>query len=723
MSDSLHKIFSVNQKKGIKDSNGKVVLPAIYDELGWSDNLSRPHINYLGYKKDKLWGLFDAELNPVSPPQYVALYPLNEDLYIASIKGKYSRTNFYGLIDKEGKVKTRFSYRNLLPAGEFIIAASKQNNTIQFGLLNSDGKKLLPFDYFQIRHLGSNKFELTENSGEKSLIFLNKKPEVIHQNLDSISDFQDGVAILFRNGKQGLIAEDGRLLLPLKYKEIEWNNGKNIYATTLDQWQILDQETNLVQEIAADTVFFLNDSLLIKNTAGFSEVYHFHDEEVLSSLKGKFLGVFGDCFILKKGGLINLVSEDSSKRNVGFSGEVYWNEDYFIGERKKFSGNKYELINKAGATIVADTFHFMPNSITVRKNGFWGLYNLNFQEVIPGLYDEIQPVGNSHYMVKFRKRMGVIDESNNWIISPEYIQLKKIGIGIYHGVDKFLVEFIISGSHKAEARLHYDIYGDIIVETDVQEKFRLVDERGIAITDFSTGSYAGHNDKGILFRNGDKLSFYNSSGQKTFQITGYDTVFLSTDEYIPIIKNNSYGFINYQGLLRIANRYDSVRNFQEELAAVKIRNNWGFIDRSEKLQIQPYFSEVSDFRNGFAVVKLNDKYGIINAEGKYEIDADYDQIIELNGFYLLNKNKQWGVADENGRVLNYPSYESIEVLGDYFKVKKYGKYRILDKNVHTVIDNQYDKVIYDEERHLFLCMKRGEKHQVFLTDLLKGKNP
>lgn len=720
LSDSTHKVFYENQKKGIKNNRGEVLVPAKYDDFGWSDRKSYSN-KFLGYQKDDLWGLLDDSFNAITSPKFTSLIPLDQESYIASVLGKYSQTNFYGLINSEGGVEMDFTFRNLIPAGNYLIAASSQGKRIQFGLIDKKGKEVLPFEYFHLKYLGRNKFEVTDNKGITSLFAIDRRPEVLFADIDSVSSFKDGVAIIYKEGRQGLISDEARLLLPIKYKEIEWNDN-SIYVTSLKEWQVIDKG-KVIHSTSADSIFYLNDSLLVKNVGQYSEIYHFPTDKILVRRNGSFLGVFANYFIIRTKQNLQLVPQDSTLSTLNFSPHGYWNDNYFIAEKKEFSGKTYQILNRRGKKLVADTFKFLPNMIAVGNNGFWSVFDNDFNEVIPSLYSSVIATDTTQFIVQFQNSYGVVNRNNDWVIPPNYLSIEEIDKGIYLGVNKYLHEFILTGEHNIESRLYYDLYGNHIIEKDIDNNIRLVNNEGNALTENMKGRYAGHSEDGILIRNGDQIKYYNSSGKKQFQINGYDSVFINSDEFIPIKKNGSFGFIDQQGLLRIANRYDSVAAFSEDMAAVKIRSGWGFIDTRESLRIQPYFTQVSDFKNGLSVVKFKGKFGVIDKTGAYKIEAAYDNILLENGIYLLQKGNQWGIANSFAKVILYPNYDQITSSGDYFIVKKYDKFKVLNREGKEEIGTQFDHIFYDPSSTFFISAKDGKKKQVFLTDLLKGKTP
>jgi hypothetical protein len=720
--DSTLEVFSQKGKKGIRNESGNILLNARYQAFGWSDGKSRDLNGYIGYQQNDLWGLMSNDFELISKPKYNSLTPFGDELFIISEKSKYSKVLFYGIIKTNGKSKIKAKYRNIYPAGSHLISATKNEKDIFFGIMNSSGKATIPFEYFHIAYLGHNNFTLTKEDGSKKLIKLTSKPETLLQDMDSVSTFRDGVAIIFKHGKQGLIRQDGKILLPIEYKKIEWNNGKHIYVTPLDEWTILNKLGREIGKQYADSLFYLNDSLLVKNTSFYAQIHNIRTNENQQIFHADILGVFGDDFILNKSNQ-TFIAQDSNKINSEkFKGETIWNEDFFVAKKKEYQGSKNIILNTKGKTIVADSFKFSNESIELKIKSNWGISNQDLEEIIPPLYNSIIKNGE-HFIVNFKGHWGIIDYKNNWVIPPIYLSIEAIDSSYYKLVDKYLREFISDGKNISEAKLYYDFYGCIGVEQDINNQFRLIDKKGNGITEFRSGNYSGHGNSGILFKNETQHILIDQEGNELFKISGYDTIIFSDNPYIIIQKNKQWGFINHDGKLRIANRYDSVRPFQNERSAIKIRNAWGFINPQEDIVIQTYYSEVSDFENNTAFVKWNNKYGVIDENGRFIIEAEYDEIIKEKDFYLLRKASKWGIAKNNGKIISYPTYDKIGVGDDFLTVEKYGSNRILTTKGENLINDQFDKIYYDQTQHLFLAKKKAKREQIFLTDILSGNYP
>ena len=189
-----------------------------------------------------------------------------------------------------------------------------------------------------------------------------------------------------------------------------------------------------------------------------------------------------------------------------------------------------------------------------------------------------------------------------------------------------------------------------------------------------------------------------------------EEIFSSTEGLRGIKKNGRYGFIDDEGRLRIANRYEDIKSFSEGLAAIKIRNKWGFINRDEKIIIQPAYEEVSSFKDGYSFIRQNGLYGLLTREAKLVLPARYHGInILTSGRLLLILDGLQGLADQHGNVLLHPKYNSIQDLDNGYAIVQQGdQYGLVSLQGISTIPQVYDQLKYDREKHRYIGLIKSE---------------
>jgi WG containing repeat len=105
---------------------------------------------------------------------------------------------------------------------------------------------------------------------------------------------------------------------------------------------------------------------------------------------------------------------------------------------------------------------------------------------------------------------------------------------------------------------------------------------------------------------------------------------------LAVNKNKKYGYIDRQGRLAIALKFDHVTNFSEGLAIVRTtdktgQNAIGCIDRQGRYTFLPQtaIDDIHDFREGLAAARdvRTNRYGFIDRAGKFVIPPNFDQVI------------------------------------------------------------------------------------------------
>lgn len=722
-SDSNLVIFESLGKKGIKNKKGKVLLAPKYEALSWENNPNQIDLPILPYKKTNYWGILGTNLKEVTEAKYVELIPYTEELLIAATRKANSQMVFYGLVNLRGDVKMALTYRRLFPAGSLLIAALQNGPQIRYGIVDDKGKELLPFDYFQIEYLGHSHFLVTSYLGDKSVINLSNRSATVVKSLDSASYFKEDISIIYKEGKQGLLSAEGKMLLPIAYKQINFSDGQALEVSALDEWHIFDKQGTKVADATADSVYLLNKDTLNLIFQHHSFVRSLNKAELSSPFNGTLIQSFGINYIMQYEDDIYLVDQDNPQKKERLGKIIGLNNDLLITQNKKYGGKFYNIINASGARMEADGFVLFEQSIHIQNNGFWGVYTTHFQELVKPLYKEIYHDGYQHFIVNFQGNFGVIDSSQQWMVAPDFKALKVLGNSKYWALTPYLREWLIGLDSKVEADLHYMLYDNIIMEENMAGELRMVDLNGKAKMSYLKGTYFNHSDKGILLKSGDRISYIKANGKTAFNIYGYDSVRLANNEFLPVFKDGAYGFIDLQGKLRIANRYNAVQLFNDGLASVKIGDKWGYVNKDELLVIQPYYDFASDFKSGVAIIRQDGQFGLIDKKDNKILEIRYDSIARKGSFYLLKEGRKWGVASLQGNMLQYPNYDQADIMGDFILLKRYKQFKIIDTQGTALFPDKYDAIYYDSKHQYFLTKTAGKRNLVYLSDLLVGKLP
>jgi hypothetical protein len=370
--------------------------------------------------------------------------------------------------------------------------------------------------------------------------------------------------------------------------------------------------------------------------------------------------------------------------------ELYRDRDFFVAGRKNGGKATWTLLDSAGKELTKPYDRIFPYNgsvFPVVTRNFWGAVNTSGMEVIACAYDSILQQLNNKIVVKFKGQYGIINDKEQWIITPRSYKLTLINDSRYvERSPKMTYLRGMDGSSIYFSDNRLEIYPEYIIEHLATGGLWKLDLNGVII-------------------------------DRQVQPDGFiEKIFVETEGLRGIKKNGQFGFVDSQGRLRIANRYDDIQPFQEELAAVKIRNKWGFINHEDKIAIQPVYEEVSPFKKGFSLVKQRGLYGLINKKGTQILQPRFDFIAVLeNGNVLVQQEKMFGLASAEGRILVNPKYHGLKDLNNnYVIVERDGKYGVVTAQGISTIPLIYDHISFDAFNNAFIALKKAEWHSLKL---------
>ena len=273
------------EKEGMKDSKGKIIVPAKYDDVEYvKGGIFIVELN----DKQGLFNYYSGEMTQLI---YDDIEELGDDLFLVEandlhgvldLYGKeiiraeyddieYNYNNYikvekddkYGLFNYEGKKLIPVKYDDIDVSGDKTIIVEKNNLR---GMYNSEGKMIISAFYEDIRP-GYNYILLETPNGKYGIANQDGKI-LISANLDESPDrMRDDKLLVIRKEKEGVVNMLGKTIIPLKYNDIDdltqdifvvnkeggkygaYNSkGKKIAQETYDDIELLDETEYLKDE-------------------------------------------------------------------------------------------------------------------------------------------------------------------------------------------------------------------------------------------------------------------------------------------------------------------------------------------------------------------------------------------------------------------------------------------------------------------------------------------
>ncbi len=690
-------------KEGLISSNGKEVLPAIYDKI------------HPFKKKDKISSFTKGQKFGVFNIHGAVLLPCNFDSISFStvyIKGRKNNFISYGEIDSSGKLlfikdfpnETALSiYLNNKKTNERLspIKSGKLSETFywdlegfDFKLKNPVGKLAYPKSFYNVSidtatHLSLAK--KVEDKSEWSYIF-------------------------------------------------DMLNGKLAYKAPLKDIFLTDYQSVSIARATRDTLW---DALVNKEGRIINKV----NSKSITNIGGFSEGLaWVNCN--KKYGYIN------TKAELTIPLEYDLADSFVNGYATVRKGKKFGVINTKGEVIIPITYDgikpFQVSLFFVKKGagdtGKWGAVDQNNKEVIPFEYSELDFC--SQAIIKARKNdlFGLLNHKGE-IVAPFTIKCdaigdfkngiakiskdkveEKTGLGI---VSRYLSHGYITEKGKLLIPPIYQNLGSFetiwkrqsgITQIKKNDRIGYIDFRGNVIVE---PKYQGvenfeavwESNKGLASVKADgKVGFINHNGNEVLPLD-YDYV----SEHFPKAYSDSsgvtiakkagkWGLINYEGSVKVPFLYDKIKHLNGNIVAAEKNKKWGLISSDNKVILDFEYDGIRASENAknhfLEVYKAKpiyykiDSLGFFQTISKQEFDALKNNLSQKSKYQVKSVKGKKGLVDQNGSWLIKPKYKNIGLPKEgliWFQAdaKKAidQKYGFLDLSGNEVIPSIYSKVM------------------------------
>jgi hypothetical protein len=670
-------LFYENGKAGLRDDSGKVILPAAFDALGWTDGSFSIINQVTGYRQKGKWGLVNLKKEFITKAEFETVTSVGGDRVIAS-RQINPYTVKYGCLDLTGKITVPFLYDGIKIHGLRAIVFVKNGLKYEHGLIDLDDKSILPLKYREIRPIGSLRFAI-QDFDRHTALFSENGDQLTGFVIDSISSFKKGNAIIYQNFKQGLIDREGTIQVQPEWRELRITD-KGIEGRSSDTWKILNKENKEITSIDADELTVDNTHYLF-TLAGKHGVV---DEGLSKKIDPQYdhLDPFrNNLSVARKGNKFGMISL-SGKEIFPFEFDSLALEDNFVRARIKDQWMVYDTFGiKKTDRFYEALLPFNGKFFPVKSHNFWGAVDRYGKQKLTCVYDSITAFNYDLAAVKFKGLYGIIDFDERWKVYPQKDPLTLIDNEHY--------------LEKQDTILFLKKFGGEIIYFTYN---RLTFANGILEETASDGTVRHVTLGGI-----------STIVTAAAKVEGTEEVFEETEGMRGIRRDGRYGFVDARGRLRIANRYEGIGTFQEGLAPVMILGKWGFVDKEDNIAVNPNFEHVTGFNNGLAIVGRAGKTGVINKHGQLVLPLRYDSISHAGNLLVLYQQHQSGVADAKGRVLIEPRFDHLQLLpGNLVIVRDREKWGVLTMDGMPVIPLIYNSIEYNPTTDQFLANRKSD---------------
>ncbi|MFN8674355.1 MAG: WG repeat-containing protein [Candidatus Sericytochromatia bacterium] len=483
-----------------------------------------------------------------------------------------------------------------------------------------------------------------------------------------------------KDGKLGLLDENKKEILEPLYKTIESIKNKYIKAKINEKWFLFDS----------------NGKKIIEENVDYLDTFE---------KKGKLFFIF---------------------RN---------NDKYAIFDEstKKITGYIYEYINEHNTN---------ENFILLKKDGKWGLLDLDLKEVIPNKYDDLSSFKNNTFIAKLNNQNTLIDVDIQKVISNSYknIESYEFGFGLFKVTNEINgknIYGLIDENGKEILKTKYneiiniDSYGIVAKIDDKKELFdkNIKNVENIIYPFTDTINYVIGKDyqkTGLITKYGEKIAdtkydnfsfldndgedfiFINIGGEKVIE---YATNFSSKNR--EHIYGGLNGVINIGGKIILEPIYDRIRNHGNYFFAEtnNFKNTIVFDENGTKIFESDLF--LNYILNDSYIISSKRKsttdcceylYGIIDLKGNSIIDTKYDSINLIDNYFYAKLDKKIYIIDPKDRKIlnnNDPTYSTFEKIdyGDVSIVSLGNKYGMINVKGEVITPLKYDSLkIFELDR-------------------------
>ena len=628
-----------SQLKGACNLYGQEIIPQVYDELDLSFGL-------FSFKKDGETGLMDLTGKRFFSRTGNNIFHIKANISMINV-GQYA----YQLVDNSGTTLCADTFSTISLQTDFMIV--KVKSTAKWGVLNFDGKMIVPATFQSLSAWNEmlvakkeDKYGIINTSGNTVLTFK-------YQNA-IISSTDVPYLLVKQKGKYGCIDNQLHEVMPCKYEKLEYIYCENGNTGSQEDVRIIS----------------------IKGTT--KGVIDLHGDIKLPYQETTFIGK-------KKETYEQNFRPDSPLRSDYFNFQKITNPldkwvDCIILDKKM-----HELIRCNSRLLHIYNDYFMLAYID-RK---WGMIAADGVIIIPFIYNQLEPLGYSHFIAHKDRYVGVLNRSGDTRIAFQYSRLRYFS-------DAYII------AH----------------DTNFSPKCGLIDYTGKTQIPFVYKTLHSNNRFKTNLLIARKDSLYGVIDLNENIIIPFEYVEIQQfDKALFLVeKNGKRGLIDTTNKIIVPIIYDYVNYVNENNVMVNNNKLYGILSKDNQIIVPIEYEEIYQKNiswhnlDDIFQIKIAGKIGLMALNGNIILPAEFNSISCDDYVCRVSKDSMYYFA--HGSTVDYnEAYEEIYGLANIFLVKKNGKYGVTNYKGDVLIESIYDEVDYFPSRGI--VVKKDGKEATF----------
>ena len=375
-----------------------------------------------------------------------------------------------------------------------------------------------------------------------------------------------------------------------------------------------------------------------------------------------------------------------------------------LNEKREQILTGYELVQAIPNETTSDGIPFEKTALKYKKDGKYGLININGKEVTDPIFDEISSMTYKEgmFLVKQNDKLGVINQKGVYVINPEY---DNITADNYYDVETKYQKtgFIVCKIEDNGYRYGYINYkGDVVLKPEYSEVERvteLEDEKNVYLVAYKDGqagllrnkklilnyeyediSYNAYNNLFVVQRNG-KQGIVDTNGKTKLDTKYTDITFGGI--YVNLKEDGQSKVVDLSGN-EITNGYISNMPTKDGNHGIVYGEDeiYKIIDNNGNVVVDKNYTYIEELDNNYFIVANYNNNGIIDLTGKSVIDLRYSSILKLDGTEIIQANdastNTINLINKNMEIIANMAEAEIEVEDNYIKLYSENEIKYFD---------------------------------------------